>query len=358
MMKKRLLTIAAAVSFAVSSMTGCSLISASPNEVVIKVDDFELTADVANFYARYTQAQYETYFAYMGNDMWNTEADEGKTYEEAVKASIQDDLKRMLVLEQHMKDYDVVLSDAEKGIVSKAAKEFDEDNSLENKDKIMSNKEAVERMLTLMAVEQRMRTEIQRDADRNVSDEEAARKKMEYVLFSYKKTEGDTSADMTDEEKAAVKKKAEEFAKSARDDSDKFAELAGEQDVEVQDAAFDAETQAPDANLVKAADKLKKDEVTGVVEAENGCYVAKVTSLMDKDATESRKKEIITERENQLFSEVTEKWLKDAKTEVNKKAWEKISFNDLGVTMKQAEKEPYADEVKTDDQAESEESGE
>ena len=96
MMRKRLSAIAAAVTVAFSSLTGCSLITVSPNEVVLKVNDSELTADVANFYARYTQAQYETYFAYMGNNMWNTEADEGKTYEEAIKDSIQDELKRKI----------------------------------------------------------------------------------------------------------------------------------------------------------------------------------------------------------------------------------------------------------------------
>ncbi len=80
-MKKRLLIIAMALTVVFSSLSGCSLISANPNEVVLKVNDSQLTADVANFYARYTQAQYETYFAYMGNNMWNTEADKNKTYE-------------------------------------------------------------------------------------------------------------------------------------------------------------------------------------------------------------------------------------------------------------------------------------
>ncbi len=357
-MKKRLLIIVAALSVAFSSLNGCSLISTSPDEVVLKVNDSKLTADVANFYARYTQAQYETYFAYMGNNMWNTKADKDKTYEESVKETIQNNLKRMLVLEQHMKDYNVSLSEDEKELVKKAAKEFDEDNSLENKEKILSNTEAVERILTLMAVEERMRTAIQKDVDTNVSDEEAAQKKMDYVLFSYKKEEGDTSADMTDEEKAAVKEKAESFAKSAKADSKKFLELAGEAGVEPEDTSFDAESQSPNADLTKAADTLDKGEVTDVIEADNGCYVARVTSLMDKDATESKKKEIITERENELFTEVTDKWLKEAKTEVNKKAWKKIDFNALGVTMKQAEKEPYADEVKTDDQVEGDESEE
>ena len=191
-MKKRLLMIVAAMMTAASSLTGCSLVSVNPNEVVVKVNDSEITADVANFYARYTQAQYETYFgAYTQGDMWNTKAEEGKTYEESVKASIQEELKQMFLLEQHMKDYNVSLSDAEKEVIQKAAKEFDEDNSLENKEKIMADKATVERMLTLMAEEQKMRAAIQEDADQNVSDEEAAQKKMDYVLFSYQKEESE-----------------------------------------------------------------------------------------------------------------------------------------------------------------------
>ena len=116
-MKKRLLIIVAALSVAFSSLNGCSLISTSPDEVVLKVNDSKLTADVANFYARYTQAQYETYFAYMGNNMWNTKADKDKTYEESVKETIQNNLKRMLVLEQHMKDYNVSLSEDENHLI-------------------------------------------------------------------------------------------------------------------------------------------------------------------------------------------------------------------------------------------------
>lgn len=355
-MKKRLLMIAAAVMLSVTSLAGCSSLKSS--EVMVKVDDSEITADVANFYARYMQAQYETYYgAYMGDNMWNTEAEEGETYEDSVKDSVIEALERMLVLEQHMGDYNVSLSDAEKDVIKKSAKEFDEDNTLENKEKIMSNTEAVERILTLMAIEQKMTDEIEKDADTNVSDKEAAQKKMDYVFFAYNKSTEEESGEEseeepTDEEKAEVKKQAEAFVKSAKEDSSKFAELAGEQGLEVQTATFDAESQTPYADLVKEADALKKGEVTDVVEAGSGCYVAKVTSLMDKDATETKKEEIITERKNELVSEVTEKWLDDAKVDVNKKAWKKIDFNELGITMKQTEKDPYADEVKTDDQVE------
>lgn len=350
-MKKRLLLIATAMMLTTTSLAGCSSLKA--DEVVLKVNDSELTADVANFYARYIQAQYETYYgAYVEGNMWETEAEKGKTYEESVKSDVQDELKRLLLLEQNMEEYQVSLSDEEKSAIKKAAKEFDDDNSLENKEKLMADTETVERIMTLLAIEKKMTVKIQEDTDRNVSDEEANQKSMDYVMFSYQKTgEDGKSAEMTDEEKAAVKEQADAFAESVKKDAGKFSELAGEQDVEVQTATFDAETTWPSEELVAAADKLKENDVTDVIETDSACYVAKLTSLHDKDATETKKQEIITERENELYTEVTDKWMDEAKVDVNKEAWEKIDFNDLGVTMKQSESDPYADDIQTDDQA-------
>ena len=92
-MKKRALVFALAGMMVVSSLTGCGS-SFDGDAVAITVGEDEVTADVANFYARYTQAQYETYYgSYLGDDMWNTEASEGQTYEEFVKASVQEALE-------------------------------------------------------------------------------------------------------------------------------------------------------------------------------------------------------------------------------------------------------------------------
>ena len=90
-MKRRILMLAMAGVLALTSLTGCS--SFNDDDVVVTVNDTEITADVANFYARYMQAQYETYYsAYLGDDMWSSEAEEGKTYEESVKDSVLEEL--------------------------------------------------------------------------------------------------------------------------------------------------------------------------------------------------------------------------------------------------------------------------
>lgn len=350
-MKKRAIILALAGILIVGTLTGCG--SLKETDTVITVGDKKITANIANFYARYMQAQYETYYSgYLGENMWNTEAEKGKTYEETVKASALEEMEKMLVLEKHMKEYEVTLSDEEKAAIDKAAKSFDEANTLEAKEKISGTEKTAKRLLTLMTIQQKMTTAIGSKADTEVSDEEAAQKSMQYVLFSYQSTDADgNSKDLTEEEKKAAKAKAESFAESAKTAED-FAALATEQGAEAQTATFDADTATMDADLIKAADKLEEGAVSAVVETDGGCYVAKVTSLLDRAATDTKKTSIVQERKTKLYEDTCKKWLKKEDVKVNKSVWKKVDFNDLTVTMKQGEEEPYTDPVKTDDQAE------
>ena len=78
---------------------------------------------LANFFARYTQATYETYYsAYLGEDMWNSDASDGETYEESVKSSVLKSLEDMILLEKHMEDYDVSITDEDKAKIEEEMK--------------------------------------------------------------------------------------------------------------------------------------------------------------------------------------------------------------------------------------------
>ena len=318
-MKKRALILALAGIMA-SSLTGCG--SLKDDAVVVKAGDEEITAGVANFYARYTQAQYETYFAsyFGGDDMWTKNASDGKTYEESIKETLLDDLKNMALLEKHMKDYDVKLTKADKKAINDAAEEFDKANSQKKKDKVSGSEENVKRVMTLMVIEQKMRSAIVAEANVNVTDEEAVQKHMQYVEFDYTtSSDSSDSSDTTvsDDEKKQVKEKAAAFAEGAKTAED-FASYATEQGTEAKDATFDSDSVSPSKEVVKAADKLGEGELTGVVESDTACYVAKVTSLNDKTATETKKQSIISTRENKLYTDTTEKWLDDANITANK----------------------------------------
>ena len=354
-MKKRFMILALAGVMAVSTFTGCSKMD--ENEVVATVEGDEISAGLANFYARMNQAQYETWYAgYMGDNMWASEAEEGKTYEESVKDQIMEDLQNMYLLEDHMKDYEIEISEEEEAAVKEAAAAIDEANGLEEKGKVSGSADNVERLLRLFTIRQKVGDAIRATADTEVSDEEAAQKAMKYVVFSYNKTDEEgSSTPLTDEEKEDLKKEAEAFAKEAKNAGD-FAAYAAEKGYEAKDATFDAEeTMAIPMELAGAADQLEEGGVTDVVETDNGLYVAKVTSLLDREATDAEKQNIVSQRQQEKYDEAIEDWRKDAKIFVAEKVWKKIDFNELSVTMYVDDSDPYADEVKTDDRVEEDE---
>lgn len=350
-MKKRAVVLLLAGLLAAGSLTGCG--SLEDSDVVATVNDTDITAGVANFYARYTQAQYETYYAgYMGDDMWSGEGEEGETYQDTVKDSILESLENMYLMEEHMDEYEVSLSDEEKNSIKEAASQFDESNGLAEKEKVSGTTDTVERILELLTIQKKVQDAIEAGADTEVSDEEAAQKSMQYVVFPFSTTDEEgNSVDLTDEEKEALRATAESFAAGAAGTAD-FAAYATEQGQTSQDATFDGETSTLPAQLVEAADALDEGGTTGLVEGDNGYYVARVTSLLDREATDARKQEIISERQQDLLNETLDGWREDADIEVHERVWDKIDFTTLTVTMKQEEAEPYTDEVQTDDQVE------
>ena len=349
-MKKRLFALALAGVLAAATLTGCG--SLKGDETVATVDDTKIDADLANFFARYTQATYETYYsAYLGEDMWNSDASDGETYEESVKSSVLKSLEDMILLEKHMEDYDVSITDEDKAMIKETTQQFLNDNSLDDKNLVSGNEKTVNRALTLMAVQQKMRTAIQAGADTEVSDEEAAQKSMDYVFISYQtKDDSGNSKDVSDDEKAQLKSQAEAIASGLKEGGD-LNTLAEEQGATVQTLTFDKDTTSPEEDLIKAADALGEGESTDVIETEKGCYVAKVTSLLDRTATDSKKSQIVQERQTKLYDDTVKKWRKKADIKVHKDVWKKVSFQKVSVKMKTETQTPYTDQVQTDDQA-------
>lgn len=342
-LKRKIFLAASVAVLSTVVLGGCGKLNDS--EVVAEVGEDKITAGVANFYARMQQAQFETYYSgFMGDNMWETELSDGVTYESQVKDTLIENLENMYLMEDHMKDYNVELSKEEKEKITSAAKDFVENNALADKEIVSGDEENVERVLTLLTIQNKMEPAMKSGVDENVTDEEAAQKQMEYVTFSYTKTgtDGTTSA-MTDDEKALVKETAQNFVNQfqAAGNTDLDA-AAQEADLEVQTATFDSDSTSPDADVVKAADSMEEGQVSDLIETDSGCYVVKLTSLLDREATDAKKTEIVEQRKTDQYDSLLKKWKKDTTVKLHKKVWEKISFIDQGVTLKQEEEEDYA----------------
>ncbi len=355
-LRKRIIALAAVAALAMTSLVGCAGVKDS--EIAATVGDSKITAGMFNFYARYQQPSYEEYYvSYMdyqqqqqlGSVMyetvmdWNQKQEDGTTLAETYKKDIMTTLQNFSILEDHMEEYEVTLSEEELAAIDAAADAFDKANADEVKEKVSADKATVKEVLRLMTIGEKMYQAIIATADTEVSDEEAAQKKMQYMSFPTTKTAEDgTSSEMTEDEIAAVKTEADTFlaGATANGNLEAYAKEAGKQSSAL---TFDAENTSLPEEVIKAADALEEGAFSEVIETESGYYVVQLTSLLDREATDTEKDNIVKERQSEKYTETLEGWTKDTEIKVFDKVVKKIDLQGLEVTQKKEETEESTD---------------
>ncbi|MDO5422755.1 MAG: peptidylprolyl isomerase [Eubacteriales bacterium] len=340
-MYKKLLAAGLCVCLAAGTLTGCG---SDAGKTVAQVDDTKIEYSLLNFMLRYNQAQMQTYYgSFLGTDYWTS-------YGESSRDGVLEDLETMILLEKHMDDYGVSLSDEEKSAVTEAATAFMEANDAETLEAMTATQEIVERVLTLYTVQSKMYYAIIADVDTNVTDEEAAQKTVQYVFFSTADTtddDGNTVA-RTDEEKAEIKAQAQEVLDAVKAGTDMDEALEAVDDSKTSyTTSYGADNGTLNDTLKEEAEKLTEDGQAAeeVIETDSGYYVLKMVTLFDEEETDEYKETIISERKSDLYSEVTDGYLEAATVTKNDKVLEKMDFVDTWELKVETESEAETEDV-------------
>lgn len=252
---KRILAAGMCASMAMGLLTGCS---SSNDEVVAKMGDAKLTLGEANFMLRYSQAQTQSYLGAMFGEETNVFQQDltgsGQAYGETVKESVLNDLKDMTILEQHMSDYNVELTDEDKAAIEEAAKQFIADNSKDVLKEMSATEETVSRILTLYTIQSKMETAIEADVDTEVSDEEAAQKTIQYAYFTIPETESET-------EDATEATSADESASETETGTEAVSETETETEATSESETV-AETETEATSETEAASEAASEETS------------------------------------------------------------------------------------------------
>lgn len=321
---KKILAAGIAITLAAATLMGCGSNAGKP---IATLDGQEVDYALVNFMVRYNQAQMQSmYGAMFGETMW-------ESYGDTTKTGVVDGVQQMLVLEKHMDEYSVSISDEEQAKITEAAKAFMDSNEESVLKAMTASQETVERMLSLQLIQVKMRKEMIKDVDREVSDEEAAQKTIQYVLFSTadKTGEDGTATPLTDEEKAELKAQAEQILEAVKGgtDMDEAAKAVDETKT-ASTLSYGTDNGSIPDELRAAADALKDEEVAdSVIEAETGYYVLRMVSTFDQEATENQKQTIITQRENDRFQEIYDGWKESAEFTTDENLLNKINFVDI-----------------------------
>lgn len=291
------------------SLTGCGTLSNTKivlttgltGDQLFKVGKSVCTLPEAMIYVMDYKQQYENAY---GVEMWEHDFG-GVTLEEYVKDTIIAQLASIKAVTLLAKENDVTLSDAEKEKVSQAAEEYYSALTDEQKKYMKVEKSDVEDLYTAHALSKKVYTEITKDVNTEVSDDEARIITIQQIHLD--------SLDNA------------EIVKARLDEGKDFGTVA---------AAYNKDSQTTvtlgrgekEAAYEEAAFSLENDQISDVIETTDGYYILKCVNNFDRDATEANKITMVEKRRDQKFTEAYETLMANTPSEFNRQKWNKVHF--------------------------------
>ena len=311
-MKKTIRRGAAALLTAIvltGSLTGCStlqntrivLTTGLSGDQLFKVGKSVCTLPEAMIYVMDYKQQYENAY---GVEMWEHDFG-GVTLEEYVKDTVIAQLASVKAVTLLAKENDVTLSDAEKEKVSQAAEEYYSALTDEQKKYMKVEKSDVENLYTAHVLSKKVYTEITKDVNTEVSDDEARIITIQQIRLD--------SLDNA------------EIVKARLDEGKDFGTVA---------AAYNKDSQTTitlgrgekEAAYEEAAFSLENDQISDVIETTDGYYILKCVNNFDRDATEANKVTMVEKRRDEKFTEAYETLMANTPSEFNRHKWTKVHF--------------------------------
>lgn len=335
-MSKRAAVAALAGVMAMGLLTGCGEKKLDGTKTVATVNGTEIPMGVLSIMVRQSQAQTEAMYAsFMGGSdfaIWETEAEEGKTFgQQAVEQSLEE-LETMYIMKEKAADYGVEVTEEDQKAIAEAAAEFIKANSQETIEKLAVTEEQVKTYLELRTYEARMHDPIVADVDTEVSEEESQQSSFSYVSIS--------TADLEEKEIKKKKEEAQEILDNMKKDpkadfeevvkavNEEYTALDGTFDTTAPKDEEDASSSYP-AKVLEVLRSLKDGEMgPDVIETDTGYYVVRLDKINDEEATADKKDSIIEERKSELYTDTTASWREEAEITVDKKVLKTLTITD------------------------------
>ncbi len=293
------------------SLTGCGTLSNTKivlttgltGDQLFKVGKSVCTLPEAMIYVMDYKQQYENAY---GVEMWEHDFG-GVTLEEYVKDTIVAQLASIKAVTLLAKENNVTLSDAEKEKISRAAEEYYSALTDEQKKYMKVEKSDVEDLYTAHVLSKKVYTEITKDVNTEVSDDEARIITIQQIRLD--------SLDNAESVKARLDE-GKDFGTVAaaynRDSQTTVTLGRGEKEAAYEEAAF----------------SLENDQISDVIETTDGYYILKCVNNFDRDATEANKITMVEKRRDEEFTEAYETLMADTPSEFNRHKWSKVHFAD------------------------------
>jgi len=247
-----------------------------------------------------------------GMNLWDydySQMEEGTTLEDYVKDVTLTELVNVMCMEQLATQQEITLTEEETEKIAKAAEEYYETLSKEERSYIGVDKNKLKNFYQKYAIAQKLYRMLTQGINEEVSDDEARVIRIQQIFV---KTE-DTALRV--KEKLENKEKFENLASTYNEAGVIEKNLArGEYEEAVDEVVF----------------RLDNDEVSGMITTEDGYYFIKCLNKFDEELTEENKKNIIVKRRKEQFDDRFSEFVDNSMFELNEKVWEDIKVDTSG----------------------------
>ncbi len=312
-------------------LTGCETCSQDRKVVfttgfgadeVFRIEDVTCSLSEVMVYLVNTQKGYEASF---GSDIWSAETDKG-TIEERLKESVLAKVAQIKAMNLLAMENEISLTDEENALADSAASEYYE--SLTSADIEAMNNVTIDEIASMyreQAIADKLYSYIIRDINPEISDDEARTITVEQIfLKTYTLDASGERTPLSDSDKRSVYLKARNILANIKSGVS-FEELIGEYN-EADEATISFGKNEMEDAYEYAAFNLGTEEVSDIVELNDGYVIIKCISTFNRDETEANKVKIVAQRKREVFGSQYDSFVSSLTKELNQKLWDSVSL--------------------------------
>ena len=296
---------------------------------VFKIEDEVCVLPEIMIYLVNNMNRYENAY---GPEIWDVETGD-LSMKNSVKDNALADISQIKAMKIRARENDVTLNDEELSLAREAGNEYFESLSNYEKDTLAVTEDVIVGMYEEYALANKLYSEIIKDINPEISDDEARTITVEHILIkTYTIDESGEKVEYSEEEKSMAYEKAEAVLAMARDGEHDFMDLVLEYS-EGDKSEYSFCKGDTDPIFEQAAFDLGKDEISDIVTTQYGYHIIRCINTFNRDETDNKKLVIADEQREQVFGQQYDDYAATLLTYLNEELWNSVEVSyDPGIT--------------------------
>lgn len=286
---------------------------------VFRIGKSSCTLPEAKVFLVNMQNQYEKVY---GSKIWEKSYGD-QTLPDKLKDIVIARMAQIKTMNLLAEEYGVVLNAQEEEKVKAAAETYYASLNQREVELMQVDEVLVENLYREYALANKVYHTIIEDVNPEISDDEARTITVQTIFVKTYALDGEgNKLSYTQESQNAAKKKAQEIRDMAAAGED--FNLLAEKYNEGEKTTYSFGKGEMEKAFEDAAFNLGTDEISSVVETENGYYIIKCISTFDRKETDANKEKIVEKRKKEAFNQVYDDFVSTELRNMNDKLWDEV----------------------------------